>query len=108
MMNNSFGITDKSYNLIQNALHQFPEIETVYIFGSRAMGYYRKGSDIDLAVAGEAVTEKVRGRLSTLLNEEIPIPYYVDVLHYEMIVESALKAHIDEEGRVFYEKSYVL
>ncbi|SFQ33104.1 nucleotidyltransferase domain-containing protein [Salibacterium halotolerans] len=103
-MNNSFGITDKSYTLIQQTLQKFPEIETVYIFGSRALGFHKKGSDIDLAVTGDAVTEAVRARLSTVLNEEIPIPYFVDVLHYEMITEEALQKHVDQEGKLFYEK----
>ncbi|WP_267880120.1 hypothetical protein [Salibacterium aidingense] len=42
-----------------------------------------------------------------ILKEEIPIPYYVDVLHYEAFPNDKLKAHIEREGLAFYEKASV-
>ncbi|MBZ4645255.1 MAG: polymerase subunit beta, partial [Clostridia bacterium] len=37
------------------------------------------------------------------LNEELPLPYYFDVVHYESLKHDSLKAHIDTYGRAFYE-----
>ncbi len=44
-MNNKFGIYDKSYDLIVEAIAKVREIDKAVIFGSRAMGNYKKGSD---------------------------------------------------------------
>jgi len=46
----SFGISNKSMSIIINILRQKKEIEKASIFGSRSMGNYKNGSDIDLAI----------------------------------------------------------
>jgi len=98
----SFGITPKSYTLIQNTFSKFPEIEKVLIYGSRAMGNFKPGSDIDLAVSGSNITVETIFKLKILLEQELPVPYFFDITHYETISNSALKAHIDEFGKLFY------
>lgn len=99
----SFGITPKSYDLIQTTFSRFPEIEKVFIYGSRAMGNYKTGSDIDLAASGRNITSDTILKLKTLLEQELPVPYFFDITHYETISNSALKAHIDEFGKLFYQ-----
>ena len=103
-MKNSFGIYEKSYLLLLNTFGSFPEIEKVAIYGSRAMGNYKKGSDIDLAIMGKLVNYQTVVRLSAKLNEELPIPYFVDILDYKSLENQKLKKHIDQEGIVFYNK----
>ena len=49
---NPFGISDKSYQILQQYFARKPNIEKVVIFGSRARGTCRNGSDIDLALFG--------------------------------------------------------
>lgn len=44
---------------IKKALIKFNEIEEAVVFGSRAMGNYKKGSDIDIVIIGELVTSKI-------------------------------------------------
>lgn len=46
----TFGITEKSYQLLLDAFVKYQEVEEVILFGSRAKGTYKKGSDIDLAI----------------------------------------------------------
>lgn len=46
------GITDKSFHLLINTFSSYPEVEQVIIFGSRAKGNFKKGSDIDLTIKG--------------------------------------------------------
>jgi predicted nucleotidyltransferase len=101
---NSFGIYEKSYSLLLDAFASFPEIEKVTIYGSRAMGNYKKGSDIDLAITGKEITGQTITKLSARLNEEMTIPYFIDVLDYKTLENQKLKNHIDQEGIVFYNK----
>ena len=51
-----YGLLDRDIKYIIKALEQHDEIEKAIIFGSRAMGNYKKGSDVDIAIIGENVT----------------------------------------------------
>lgn len=97
----NFGISENSMNLILGALARWGEIEKAFIFGSRAMGNYKNGSDVDLVIYGSRVIPEIVNRLSVLLNEELPLPYYFDVVHYESLTHESLKAHINEFGKNF-------
>lgn len=76
-----FGLPEK--HMIVKVLDEMKEIEKADIFGSRAMGNYKKGSDVDLAIYGEEVTLDIVNKISIRLNGELPVPYYFDVVHYE-------------------------
>ena len=97
-----FGLTEKEIKAIQNVIRQFPQIKKVVIFGSRAMGNFKRGSDVDLAVMGKA-DQELAPRVSGLLNEETTLPYRFDIVSYHSISNVELKRHIDEKGMVFYE-----
>jgi predicted nucleotidyltransferase len=94
-----FGLSSRDEGYIVHALANFPAIEKVIIFGSRAMGNNEKGSDVDMAVVGKNITPAVLVRLRSLLNEELPLPYFFDVVHYERIKNENIKRHIDKEGK---------
>lgn len=102
---NSYGIYDKSFLLILESFKSFPEIEKAIIFGSRAMGNYKKGSDIDLAIVGNNINDRIKTRLSSMLNQELPIPYFVDVVDYKSISSEELVKHIDTEGKLIYTRT---
>jgi predicted nucleotidyltransferase len=100
----AFGLTDKDLCAINASFSEFPEIEEVTLFGSRAMGNYKKGSDIDLAVKGVEVSLRTISNLNARLNEKIPLPYMFDVVEYASINTPALIEHIDVHGKVIYRK----
>jgi len=97
-----FGISTKSYQLILDTLALFPEIERAGIYGSRALGNFKNGSDIDLVLFGSDITHQIILKLKTKLEQELPIPYYFDITHYETISNIELKKHIDQFGKIFY------
>jgi predicted nucleotidyltransferase len=103
-MRNVFGLLKGDIDLIIKALANFKEIDRALIFGSRTMGNYKKGSDVDIAIFGETVTRKTMYDLNELLNEEYPLPYFFDLLHYEEIKNEKLVKHIDEFGIEVYSK----
>lgn len=98
-----YGLLDKDIYYIKEALSKFPEIEKGIIFGSRAMGNYKKGSDIDLALIEENITNNILFKVDDYLNEVYPIPYFFDIVHYENISNTNLKNHIGEYGKVIYD-----
>lgn len=97
-----YGLLDRDLKYILEAVRKYIEIEEVIIFGSRAMGNYKKGSDIDLALVGENVDRKIVRSLSDELNEEYPLPYFFDVVNYKDISNDELIKHIDNVGKSIY------
>lgn len=96
-----FGLSEKEIALMFGVFHRFPQIKKIVIFGSRAMGNFKKGSDVDLAVMGKG-NEEPASSVSRILNEETPLPYRFDIVHYETASSKELKQHIDEHGIPFY------
>ena len=87
---------------MMEAFSTFEEIEFVVVFGSRAMGNYKHGSDIDIALKGPQINPGITMRLQRMLNEEVPIPYTVDVVDYAHLEHDGLRNHINEIGIVIY------
>ncbi|MFN9945187.1 MAG: nucleotidyltransferase domain-containing protein, partial [bacterium] len=54
---------------IQQVLAGFPEVEKAVLYGSRAKGNYKPGSDIDLTLFGEELDERVMSRLYWALDD---------------------------------------
>ncbi len=98
----SFGISNKSYELILKALADTLIIKEAIIFGSRAIGNYKPGSDIDIAVKLDSGAKNPI--LETLFNQELPIPYKVDVVYYNDNISPELKEHIDSQGISIYKR----
>lgn len=94
----AYGLTNKDMIQILTAVRMFPDIEEVLIFGSRAKGNYKRSSDVDLAIKGKNISYQTVTRLSTILNEDLPLPYFFDVVHYESLSNPALRDHIDRVG----------
>ncbi|MDR1848064.1 MAG: nucleotidyltransferase domain-containing protein, partial [Bacteroidales bacterium] len=50
-----FGLSEKVIDDLCGVFRNCPNIEKVYLFGSRAKGTHKEGSDIDLAIVGENI-----------------------------------------------------
>lgn len=95
-----FGLTLKALQLIGEVFRRHPEVRTVKIFGSRAIGRFEDYSDVDLALWGD-IDLRLMGRIVSEL-DELPLPYTFDVKAYDAIDHHPLKRHIDEFGKILY------
>jgi len=95
-----FGLSEQTLKLIAGCFRNFPEINWVKIYGSRAKGDYQRGSDVDLAFSSSV---DCSAELHEAL-DELPTPYLFDVTHYETLRHAGLKEHIERVGVVFYER----
>lgn len=57
------GLSDATLLRITETLARFPAVERAVLFGSRAKGTHKLGSDIDLALYGETLDWRTVGRL---------------------------------------------
>jgi predicted nucleotidyltransferase len=88
------GLTERDLRTIGRILKVFQdEITSAALFGSRAKGTPRLGSDIDLAIYGN-LTEHTIGELRSFF-EASSLPYKVDVVAYDDKLYPPLKEHID-------------
>ena len=97
-----FGLRRQDIAEIINIFRQFPAVEEAWIFGSRAKGTYKKGSDIDIAIKGREIDHKLVMALSSRFNEETSMPYFFDIVHYDALTDPELRAHIDRVGKRFF------
>lgn len=99
----SFGLSDKTLATVRAILAGYPEIEQAILYGSRAKGTYRNGSDIDLTLVGAELDHRLLAQISGRL-EDSSIPYQVDLSLKSDIDNHNLLAHIERVGVVFYRK----
>jgi len=96
-----FGLPDKLIEDIINILKNHPQVEEAIIYGSRAKGNYREGSDIDLVLKGERLTEDTRKKIFWEI-DKLNSPYTVDLSVYHEITSSELIQHIDRVGKILF------
>ena len=99
-----YGLLDRDLRYMLEAVSKYAEIEEAIIFGSRAMGNYKNGSDVDLALKGSGIDRTIVRRLYDDLNEEYPLPYFFDLVNYDDIANEELKEHIDSQGKCIYRR----
>ncbi|KAE9536113.1 nucleotidyltransferase domain-containing protein [Ursidibacter arcticus] len=99
-----FGLSPRSYEQISQILAKYPEVEQAIIYGSRAMGNYQEGSDIDLTLKGKNLTNLVASKIWRDLDDSY-LPYLFDLSIYHQLTHSLLIEHIDREGKLFYKRA---
>lgn len=98
-----FGLKDKDIAEIVSILDGFQEVEQALIFGSRAKGNHRNGSDVDIAIKGQEADFNIALTIAGILNEDTTMPYHFDVLSYTDLNNKDLTAHIDRVGKLLYQ-----
>ncbi|MDR3078076.1 MAG: nucleotidyltransferase domain-containing protein [Planctomycetota bacterium] len=79
----------------------FPEVGEAVLYGSRAKGTHKKGSDIDLALKGAELDWARLGEIETAI-DDLLLPYKVDLLIYDTLEHVKLREHIDRVGVTLY------
>jgi uncharacterized protein len=107
-MKNKFGFLDSDLFAIRSILSEQPKVEKAYLFGSRAKGNFKNGSDIDLALKGTDLDFTTINQISYYLNEETSMPYKFDILNYHTLKEPELVEHIDRVGIELYSREAIV
>jgi len=98
-----FGLKETTINRINTVFSRYPDIEQVVLYGSRAKGNYRRGSDIDLTLIGGALSHAQLTRIETQI-DDLLLPYSVDLSLFKYIDNVNLIDHIQRIGIVFYQR----
>lgn len=101
------GLSTETLDEIQRVLAAEPQVQTAILYGSRAKGTHRNGSDIDLAITGDGLASDTLGRIRLALDEG-PLPYRFDVAILEQLKHPPLLDHIRRVGIPIYERAAVV
>ena len=96
-----FGLSDKTVQRIKEVFAKHPQVQRVILYGSRAKGNYRNGSDIDLTLFGNELSFKLQLKIDTEL-DDLLLPYSFDISIFSQISNLDLIEHINRVGKVFY------
>ena len=94
----NLGLSDQDVLLIRAIVMQYPSVTDVHVFGSRAMGTHKLGSDVDLALMGEQVSDEDVLNIKLAL-EDTNMPYMFDVVRFHGLEKEQLIAHIRRVGK---------
>jgi predicted nucleotidyltransferase len=99
-----YGLSDQNIVYIQQVFELFPEIEQVILYGSRAKGNFKMGSDIDLTLLGKDLNLTLLNKVDNIL-DDLYLPYFFDISIFNQIKNVELLDHINQVGELFYTKS---
>jgi predicted nucleotidyltransferase len=103
-MTPKLGLPESTLAQIAGVLERFPEVEQAVLFGSRAKGTHRAGSDIDLALTGATLDWRVVGRIYGAL-EDLPLPYRFSLINHDSSLDPEVAAHIARVGVPIYRRT---
>jgi len=98
-----FGIDKSDLNRIISEIKENTKITKIILFGSRAKGNYKSGSDIDLAIFSQNLSFDELLEIKVNL-EELLLPYLIDLIDYNTISNEDLKHHIQSIGKIIFQK----
>lgn len=91
------GLSQATLNRIAQTIARFPAVERAVLLGSRAKGTHKPGSDIDLALFGDALDWRVVGRLGDEL-DDLLLPYRFSLIRHDASLDPDVAAHIARVG----------
>lgn len=92
-----YGLSQEDLDAIVKVIASEPKITQAILFGSRAKGNFRSGSDIDIALKGKNLGLAELNCLYAAL-DELPLIYKFDLVIFDRITEPALVEHIERVG----------
>ena len=98
-----FGLKQKTIDAVNGVLAQFPVIDEAVLYGSRAKGSFKPGSDIDLTLKGDGLTLEQKWDIEEKI-DDLLLPYMFDISIYTQIDNPDLIGHIDRVGQIFYRR----
>lgn len=99
-----YGLSEETIGKIRGVFARHPAIEQTVLYGSRAKGNFKPGSDIDLSLHGAEISSKELGDIAFEL-DELLLPYSIDLLVFDQLEHAELREHIERVGVVFYQRA---
>ena len=100
MSEQTWGLRPEEIAGIRRVLATHPAVEKAIVYGSRALGTQRPGSDIDVTLIGKMKWSELQ-QIETDL-DNLDLPYTIDLSLASQIENQALRQHIKNHGQQLY------
>lgn len=97
-----YGIRAGVWQKMRPVFQKYPTVQRVILYGSRAKGNFREGSDIDMVLEGD-VSQSECFRIENDL-DDLLLPWKIDLSVRSKISNQDLQEHISRVGKVVYER----
>ena len=98
------GLSDQTLQKIRDVFVQYPQVEEAVLYGSRARGDYKNGSDIDLTLRGSTeLTHTILSQIANDLDDQL-LPYTIDLSIFKNIRNPEMIEQIERIGVALYKK----
>ncbi len=97
------GLSQTTLDKLNSVFFRHKAINSVLVYGSRAKGNYRPGSDIDLTIKGDVLEFAELMQIEDQI-DDLFLPYTVDLSQYAQLSNIDLIEHIDRVGVVIYDR----
>lgn len=102
MADTDFGLPAAALRALRDTLARHAHVQRAIIYGSRAKGNYRPGSDIDLTLEGAELDYRELLSIEGELDDQL-LPYRIDLSLLSHIDNPALREHIARVGQVLWQ-----
>jgi len=96
-----FGLPATAVEKIRAVFARHPQVEKAVLYGSRAKGNHRNGSDIDLTLYGDRLSHRILLKIMGEL-DELLLPWMIDLSIFASLDHDKLIEHIERAGVIFY------
>ncbi|MDE2593411.1 MAG: nucleotidyltransferase domain-containing protein, partial [Burkholderiales bacterium] len=99
-----FGLDEYTARCLQAIFERFDGLERVWIYGSRARGDHRVGSDIDLLADAPDWDDKTFAKLWAAVDDE-GFLQGVDLSHWQRAGDTRFKDHVLRDRQLFWQRA---
>jgi predicted nucleotidyltransferase len=98
-----FGIPDESLDKLLGTISRETRVEGIVLYGSRAKGTFRSGSDIDLCLDASELDYSTLMRIENEL-DDLLLPWKIDLAIRQRIDNAELLSHIERVGKTLFRR----
>ena len=98
------GIPQADSQQLLELIQSHPHVQSVVLYGSRALGRQRAGSDIDLCLEAPSMELGELLKLGAEL-DDLLLLWQIDLQLRLLIAHEGLLVHIERAGQLFWERS---
>ncbi len=99
-----YGLSTQTLQKIRDVFVRYPQVKEVMLYGSRARGDYKNGSDIDLTLRGSSeLTHTLLSQIANDLDDQM-LPYTIDLSIFKNIRNPEMVEQIERVGVALYKK----
>lgn len=96
------GLSTQTLQKIRDVFLRYPQVEEAVLYGSRARGDYKNGSDIDLTLrGGTELTHTILSQIANDLDDQL-LPYTIDLSIFKNIRNPEMIEQIKRVGVALY------